>query len=174
MKILHIDDEQVRQVVANAARTACRELDGMFPGYDNGGITSNFQGLLEEVLMHMLAGKSVLDAKRGHSVSLPTLVLDDASFGNPLLRGESFVVTRTEEGDWNETTHRHDTQTFVLNDSGTRFVAMDASEQVDPYTSYPAAVKAVLEYLKREEEDTTAPLPQIRPVHITDRGWVFA
>jgi hypothetical protein len=90
----HVNDTDVTQKVQEAAQAACGKLDELFPGFDNGGISSNFQGLLVEALTHMLTGRSLLDASRGHLTQLPELVVSDAFFGSPMIRGEMFLVTK--------------------------------------------------------------------------------
>ena len=74
MPIKNASDDAVVKVIEDAARAACEILDKQFPGYDAGGITSDFQGTLVEVLTHMLRGRSVLDAQRGHTRVLPALI----------------------------------------------------------------------------------------------------
>lgn len=76
-ELRHVADQDVSQVVAEAAAAACEKLDAVFPGRDVGGITSNFQGLLEEVVLHMLVGRSLLDGRRRYPVKLPQLVIED-------------------------------------------------------------------------------------------------
>ena len=74
MPIQNASDDAVVKVIEDAAKAACEVLDQQFPGHDAGGITSDFQGLLVEVLTHMLRGRSVLDAKRGHYITLTNLI----------------------------------------------------------------------------------------------------
>lgn len=92
-KLLHANGPIVQDLAYEAARAACQVLDQAFPDKEAGGITSNFQGLLEEVIIHMLKGRSVLDASRGHATSLNRLVIDDSVFGEPMVRGSAFLVT---------------------------------------------------------------------------------
>lgn len=155
----YIDSPEVRNAVDEAARAACLALDETFTGSDAGGITSNFQGLLKEVLLHMLAGRSLLDGKRGRAVTLPALVLTDHDFGNPLLRGEAFVIAEHAGPD-----------AKVLDNAERRFVPL--GEWTDPFTSFDAALNAARRYCERELDEL--PLPTIRPVRATDHGWAFA
>lgn len=96
----HAEDQAVKQVVEEAAGAACRVLDDYFPGGDASGVSSNFQGLLSDVLMHMLKGRSLLDRERGHHVLLRQLVIDDSLFCDSKEYGESFAVTRPGEMRW--------------------------------------------------------------------------
>lgn len=155
----YIDDPAIQTAAEDAARAACLALDEVFPGGEGAGITSNFQGLLKEVLLHMLAGRSLLDGQRGHAVALPALVLTEHAFGNPFLRGEAFVIA--ENGLPNAR---------VLDAEERRFVTLN--EETDPYPSFDAAVRAARRYCERDMVD--APLPTVRPVRPTDRGWAFA
>ncbi len=74
MPIQNASDDAVVKVIEDAAKAACEVLHQQFPGHDAGGITSDFQGTLVEVLTHMLRGHSLLDAQRGHTRVLPTLI----------------------------------------------------------------------------------------------------
>jgi hypothetical protein len=70
-----LDRPEIDQAVEDAAQAACEILDKQFPGWDNGGITSNFQGLLADHIRAMLKGNPFHD--RRHGVPLPTLVEGD-------------------------------------------------------------------------------------------------
>lgn len=94
---LHVDDEDVQNIVDSAVRTACRELDALFPGVapDGGkGISSNFQGLLTEHVKAMLTG--VPQARHAYETALPPLLADDYVFGKPFelpkLQGAGYLV----------------------------------------------------------------------------------
>lgn len=92
--LIRSTNQTVTDAVDDATKAACDVLDRVFPGFDAGGITSNFQSLLSEVITHMLKGRSMLDGGRGHFVSLPALIVDESLFGNPLMRGEQFLITK--------------------------------------------------------------------------------
>lgn len=77
MSIKIASDDAVVKAIEKAAQAACLVLDQQFPGQETGGITSNFQGLLVEVLTHMLRGRSVLDEQRGHTIELPVRIVSD-------------------------------------------------------------------------------------------------
>ena len=77
MPIQNASDDAVVKAIEDVAKAACEVLDQQFPGHDAGGITSDFQGALVEVLTHMLRGRSVLDTQRGHTTALPVLVVED-------------------------------------------------------------------------------------------------
>lgn len=100
---MHVEDDQVRAVVDEAVRLACRELDSLFPGVapDGGkGISSNFQGLLVEHVNAMLTGQN--QARRSHHTHLPTLLANDQAFGAqfrlPAVQGAGYVVLSPSTG----------------------------------------------------------------------------
>jgi hypothetical protein len=141
----------ILETVENAARAACESLDAAFPGHDKGGITSNFHGLLVEVLTHMLKGRSVLDGQRGHYTKLPELVVDNSFFGNPLIRGDAFLVTKDGEQMW----ERHGDsykcvgrEILVLQPHCTGFRKISVAD--DAWTSFEAAAEAAMTYLRSE------------------------
>lgn len=61
--------------IRDAARLACERLDETFPGAEHGGITSNFKGVLEEVIGVMLAGIDPISHRRGHHTYLPVILI---------------------------------------------------------------------------------------------------
>lgn len=70
-------DPEIERAIQEAAAAACRTLDVVFPGKDDPdapGITSNFQGKLEEVLIYMLKGFPVIVDAKGHHTHLPKLI----------------------------------------------------------------------------------------------------
>lgn len=174
MKPMHIEDQNVQQVIERAAEAACSALDEVFPGHDKQGITSNFQGLLTEVIAHMLTGNSILDAKRGHYTALPRLVLDDRAFGDSSSPGTAFLVVRDEAGDWDTDLHRQTTKLLALDGNERRFVQLDASDSLNPYTSFEAAVQGAMRYLKRDDVCDPTHLPRVCPVVSTESGWAPA
>ena len=137
----HIGDQAVCEAVSDAVSSACKTLDLLFPGRDAGGITSNFQGLLEEVVLHMLRGQSVLDGRRGHTVSLPQLVIDDSFFGNPLAKGDLFVAVKGERVGTDAV--------LALNPDSNGFKAL--YELGDAWTSFGHAALAAKGYLERND-----------------------
>lgn len=139
----HVNDTDVTQKIQEAAQAACGKLDELFPGCDNGGVTTNFQGLLVEVLTHMLAGRSLLDSKRGHFTQLPELVIDDAFFGSPMIRGDMFLVTK--KADCPERGEGKGDLVALDPDSGD-FRPLSAIG--DAHTSFEAAAKFALTYLR--------------------------
>lgn len=142
-KLLHADNADVQAQIEQAASQACKTLDTLFPGNDNGGITSNFQGLLVEALTHMLKGHSLLDAKRGHFTELPQLIVDETFFGNPLTRGDAFLVVQA----WDAAKP----ETIVLDPDSNLF--MPISKAGDAFTSFDAAAKQAFDYCVREGLD---------------------
>ena len=179
MTIRFIEDPEVQQAIEAAARAACEGLDETFPGHDAGGITSDFHGLLVDAIAKMLTGQS-LPGLRSHSTVLPKLVLDESAFGNPLARGEMFVVTRQGEPYWHKEADpahpdgarlKQVTDTLALSDGGKRFVPLTDGERINPFTSYEAAVQAAVQYLKSAGETlATAPL-QVHPVAFAEPGF---
>lgn len=137
----HIEDHAVCKGVSQAVAAACECLDVLFPGRDARGITSNFQGLLEEVVLQMLLGRSVLDSRRGHTVALPQLVIDDGFFGRPLDRGELFLACKPSAPG----SHK----VLALDPDGEDFKALDGIG--DAWTSYEAAARAARRYFVRKE-----------------------
>lgn len=177
------ENESVQQVIEDAAKAACDVLDAEFPGRDNCGITSNFQGLLVQVLTHMLKGRSVMDRERGHYTVLPTLMLDEKFFGSPTTQGSQFLVTMDGE-------ERFDTsvqpprwlgrEVLGLNPDGGGFARL--SEIGDAWTSFEAAAKHGFEYLAAHVdtmEQAVALGLKIKPVVFDpdttrERGYVLA
>lgn len=152
----HDQDTEVTEAIEAAAHAACEVLDSAFPGHDNGGITSNFQGLLAEVLAHMLKGRSVLDSQRGHFIQLSALVIDGAFFGNPLARGEAFLVTKEGSEQWGAVgTGLHGgckplgRELLALSPDSKTFRPI--AEASDAWTSFEAAAGQALDYLRAEE-----------------------
>lgn len=133
-QLLHSNSPEVQDAVQDAVQSACKELGRLFPGGNQGGITSNFQRGLEEVVAHMLKGHSLLDGTRGHPLSLPALVVDDSFFGNPLIRGEHFLVTKIHEG-----------KEVALVPGRSCMQPIEHADQTWP--SFEAAAKAGFEYL---------------------------
>lgn len=174
MTIRYIEDESVQEAIEDAARAACQVLDEHFPGGDGGGITSNFQGLLAEVIGHMLAGNSVLDAKRGHYTSLPKLVLDDRAFGESV-PGDMFVVAMEDGYNWDVVDNKpvSTKRLLVLNDSGRRFVPVSDVDHVDPFTSFEAARRGAIEYLRESGLALEDVKLSIRPVAPGDDSYKF-
>lgn len=135
--------EPVEQAIADATEAACKVLDAQFPGWDAGGITSNFQGHLALVITQMLKGQSVLDGMLGHATLLPRLIVDDTFFGCPLIRGDMFLVHKPVkyiEGEANPV--------LVLNPDGNGF--KDISRVGDAFTSFEAAAEHAMKYLVAE------------------------
>jgi hypothetical protein len=137
------NDPAVQQAIADATAEACRVLDDRFPGWDAGGITSNFQGLLAETITHMLKGRSVLDGVRGHATFLPRLIVDDSFFGCPLIRGEMFLIHKPEKPVYGEPD-----RVLVLDPDSSRFKPI--STVGDAFTSFEHAAAAAMKYLEAE------------------------
>jgi hypothetical protein len=165
-KIKHVEDTDVQDIAEEAARAACTVLDEMFLGWDAGGITSDFAGHMKGVILQMLAGRSVL-CNMMSAAHLPRHILTDATFGNPLVRGEQFLVVRRARLD--PTSDRYET----LNDTGTRFVTLSDGEHIDPFTSFDAAVKGILGYLRGVNAEGVPDDYKIMPAAFGPSGYLL-
>lgn len=143
-------DADVEDAVEQAAAEACQVLDAIFPGYDAGGITSNFQGLLKDILSDMVKGRAPV--VRGHSTELPTLVADGTFFGDPRQDGEAFLVTKMSEPVWekDEVLNRYRPQRHVIALDPVTSMFRKLSECGDAWTSFDAAVSAAVEHVKKK------------------------
>jgi hypothetical protein len=149
MTDIRIDtDEAVKEIVREAVKAACGVLDEMFPGGDNTtnpGITSNFAGLLEDAMMEMLAGRSILNDIRGHATVLPPLLVDDLFFGYPTA-GDAYLVIM----------YGRDPGGLVLEERPLFALCPDFDglrrlDQVgDAFTSFEAATAHAAEWLRSE------------------------
>lgn len=169
---VHVKSEAVQQAIADATKAACERLDEMFPGHDNGGITSNFQGLLHELIETMLTGD---DPRDGRATRLPQLALTNASFGNETADGTAFVVTKKIRNP--EQQFGVDLVVGALNDNENGFIRFCGNqERLDPYTSYEAAVSGACKWLERTGKTQAEEKLQIRPVSVSlDKNrWEFS
>lgn len=163
-QLIHSDNSQVQDAVEDAVHAACKELERTFPGGNQGGISSNFQTLLSQAMLHLLNGRSLLDGERGYPLSLPALVVDDAFFGNPLARGEAFLVTKLHNG-----------HVVVLTPGRSCMVPIEDADKTWP--TYSEAAKAAWEYVAGKGlsyEAAKAELFQIKavfPVPGLERGY---
>lgn len=138
------NDPAVQKAIDEATTKACEVLDAQFPGWDAGGITSNFQGLLAEVITHMLKGHSVLDGVRGHATMLPRLIVDETFFGCPLIRGDMFLIHKPEKPVYGEPD-----RVLVLEPGASSFKPI--ANAGDAFTSFDAAAAAAMKYLEAEQ-----------------------
>jgi hypothetical protein len=151
--LLNDHDAEVVDTIEDAARAACKVLDEVFPGHERAGITSNFQGLLVEVLAHMLKGRSVLDGRRGAYVALPQLIIDETFFGAAFTKGDTFLVTKDGAEIWGAVGSAPDggcayqgRDVLALCPDSNRFRPI--AEIGDAWTSVEAACAAALAYLR--------------------------
>jgi hypothetical protein len=168
--ILHVADEEVQAKLSEASRAACAVLDELFPGHDNGGISSNFAGLLEETMSKMLRGESL----PGHTTCLPVLVMDDEHFGNPKSAGSMmFVVARRNPNPLPEGVSDQDTpRPFEgLDADALHFVSLDLGESVKPFLSFSAAVQGAVKWLKAEGISQARAELRILPVEFSGDGY---
>lgn len=136
-------DPAVAKAVEEATAKACEALDAQFPGWDSGGITSNFQGMLAQVITAMLKGQSLLDSERGHSTMLPRLIVDQAFFGKPWVQGDMFLIHKPEKPVWGETE-----RVLVLEPGASSFKPI--AQAGDAFTSFSAAAVEAMKYLDGE------------------------
>lgn len=162
----------VQKAISDATEQACRALDTQFPGWDAGGITSNFQGVLAETITHMLKGRSLVDGFRGHAVLLPRLIVDNSFFGSQLLRGDMFLIRKPAEKVYGEPP-----QVLVLEPDASSFRPISAAG--DAFTSFDAAAEYAMKYiagqgltLEQAKELGLEVVPVIYdPASIDDRGF---
>lgn len=177
-RITHINAPEVEKAVSNAARAACAELDLLFPGSDNGGISSNFEGMLTEVIALMLKGESVTTPHRGHQTYLPRLAVDDTFFGDPHQCGTTFALLRRvqlpiKRGDTSDTPR----EGYVgINANGN---PVELSELDTVYGSYEEAAQAALRYLRECDFSVESALIynlrvlSVEPDHSKSTGYVL-
>jgi hypothetical protein len=165
--ILHVDDEEVQAKLGEASRAACAVLNELFPGHDNGGIQSNFAGLLAETMGKMLRGESL----PGHSTDLPALVMGDEHFGNPKSVGTMFVVARRNPLPEGVSDHDTPRPFEVLDDDAVRFVSLDRSESVNPFLSFSAAVQGAVRWLQAEGISQSRAELRVLPVEFSGDGY---
>lgn len=166
-------DQAVCDAVEEVAKLACDRLGELFPGCDAGGITSNFQGTLVELLGTMLKGRSPI---AGRLIQLPALVIDDAFFGNPLIRGESFLIIKRGvmpgEADMSA-----DATLQVLEPESSRFRPIDRVG--DAFTLFEYAAAAAARFLVDEGlsiEQARAlrlSVEPVVPVANRETGWLL-
>lgn len=129
--MVHVSDERVKKAVEEVTKAACAVLDELFPGGDAGGVSSDFQGRLEEVLTMMLNGR---DPKQPSvkARGLRPLALSDQDFGRPDSGGFAYYVVRVEDG-------------WVMDWEGKGFVKpRREQEDVDAYERFDAAVQGAI------------------------------
>lgn len=170
--VYHIDDEVVETAIRDAVTAACNSLDTLFPGCDNGGITTNFAGTLETAIRKMLTGVDPV-CSRG-AAHLPVLALDDHHFGDHRSSEKLFVIAAALERASDECPKKPAMRSLVLNWSGSAFVPLETPGEVDPFMSFDAAVKGALRWLRNEETTLESAKISIRPVRQTDTGYTFA
>lgn len=133
-------DEDVAAVIEGAATAACHELDSLFPGQDSGGICSHFVGVLQDALRHMLTGRSVLDAERGHAVALPRLVLDDPCPVMAHAHADAYLAVVADD--------------LVLSPGRLTLTTMERAQNA--WASYDDAATAARDYVRAHANSLTA------------------
>jgi biotin operon repressor len=142
-------DTDVEDAVEQAAAEACQVLDAIFPGYDAGGITSNFQGLLKDILSDMVKGRAPV--VRGHSTALPTLVADGTFFGAPNQAGDAFLLTKLNDPVWekDEAKGRYLPKRHMIALDPVSSTFKPLSECGDAWTSFGAAVENAVKHIRK-------------------------
>ena len=124
----YINDEKVQESIEEAAKIACEKLDSIFPGFDNGGVTSSFQGTLAKCLSDMLQGKDPYGRCK-----LNKLAIDTDYFGNEVPgHTQGYVVVKNCD-------------LKVLNIYG-HFVNL-SDDSVDPFVDFDHAAKSAMNHL---------------------------
>ncbi len=136
-------DPAVAKAIEDATAKACEALDTQFPGWDRGGITSNFQGLLAQVITTMLKGQSVLNGDRGHATILPRLIVDEAFFGRPWVQGDMYLIHKPEKPVYGEPE-----RVLVLEPGASSFKPI--ARAGDAFTSFSVAAAEAMKYLEAE------------------------
>ena len=133
--VVHVSDERVQRAVEQATRAACGVLDEMFPGGDARGISSTFQGRLEEVLKTMLNGRDP-NSTSMRAPGMNRLALADQDFGSNAESHFAYYVVRVADG-------------WVLDRAGKEFVKpVQEEENVDAYERFDAAVLGAIACMK--------------------------
>jgi hypothetical protein len=147
-KFIHAEDQIVDDTVEAATAAACDVLDTLFPGADNGGITSNFQGLLKRSLMEMIQGRT---PRQTHQTHLPKLVMNGDDFGPATINETMFLpicVGYPQFGIVDGKYGRLDVEVTGLEDANGHFHPLAQTE--DCFTSRAAAEKVLREWLHTE------------------------
>lgn len=148
-----VDDPVVVDAVEEAVSELCEKLDELFPGSsrEREGISSNFQGHLQDHIFAMLCGE--MHAQKYHRVALPELLYSDRMFGREYSLGDRPAYAPNQPA----------AVGFLVRLVGTDQVLEDgrfrpARKVHDMYTSWEAAADAVREYVRREGDHLPGPV----------------
>lgn len=61
MTKLKVTDPEIDDLLHKATTAACEVLDERFPGFENGGITTNYAGKLEQKMRDLLVSEGLAD-----------------------------------------------------------------------------------------------------------------
>ena len=176
IQIRHIEDEAVAEMVDSATRAACETLDGLFPGSDNNGITSNFAGALAACIKDLLMGAAPPTTGVRHQIAIPKLCLNDRDFGVPRYGADAFLVLEQAE----------DEGLMVLNENGSMVpisvaipngaatlagVVIPYREDVDGHTQHDGAVQSAMRYLRGFEAMERMPKVEVVGVSLGGAGY---
>lgn len=142
-------DTDVQDAIEEATADACQVLDSLFPGYDAGGITSNFQGHLKALITDMVKGRAPV--VRGHSTTLPTLVADDTFFGNPNQDGDAFLIVKLDDPVWekDEAKDRYLPKRYMIALDPVSATFKPLSACGDAWTSFEAAAADAVKHIRK-------------------------
>lgn len=155
-------DEDVSTAIEAATQAACHELDEIFPGGNDGGVTSTFVAELQAALQHLLQGRPVVTKALNSAISLPKLALGDDFFG-PRVEGNAFLITVAGAG-----------QLALAPDRTTVCLLAQAH---DAWDSFDAAVGAGRRYVQAHAstvEEAARFRLRIDPVVRTTQGFALA
>jgi transcriptional regulator with XRE-family HTH domain len=148
-----VDDPTVVDAVEEAVTELCEKLDELFPGAsrEREGISSNFQGHLQDHVFAMLCGQ--MHAQKSHRVALPELLYSERMLGREYSLADNPVYAPNEPT----------AVGFLVRLVGTDQVLEDgrflpARKVHDMYTSWDAAANAVREYVRRTGEHLPGPV----------------
>lgn len=138
---VHIDSDQVDEVVHSAVSAACNELDALFPGAkpEVDGVSTDFAGLLEAHIRAMLCGELASMRFRSRPRKL---VWQDADFGHPftLPRGaQGYLVVLPSSGEVLEPSNSY--QGMLLS------AFRPPVRCTDLFSSWESAARGIAQYL---------------------------
>lgn len=140
-----VDEPEIALAVAEAAKAAVERLDELFAGKppESQGISSQFQGLLEQHLRAMLLGRPFHHSS--HRIPLNPLFGDSDSYGKcdepDRTQGIALLKVKKTLGE----------PDMVLDPDRGRFVPEEKLEPGSLFTSVDAAVEYAFSWLKQEE-----------------------
>lgn len=138
-----VDDEDVREVIEQAARAAVAVLDSLFPpgSPETRGVSSNFQGKLVAHMRAMLTGRVGSFA----STHLQPLLMEESVFGGlrcpASTEGITFALDKKLHGDEQQ----------VFDSERRQFVPLAKVQPGSLYTNEADAIKDMVGWLRGQE-----------------------